>query len=81
MRFSSKPAFNAVIPRSSEVLVATGGGVIALLLFAIALSLSATRERAMACHRSQRSPYDDLSPQLRRAFLSTDYVVATRRPD
>ena len=41
----------------------------------------ATRERAMACHRSQRSPYDDLSPQLRRAFLSTDYVVATRRPD
>ncbi len=35
----------------------------------------ATRERAMACHRSQRSPYDDLSPELRRAFLSTDHVV------
>ena len=36
----------------------------------------ATRERAMACHRSQRSPYDDLSPDLRRAFLTTDFVVA-----
>ena len=36
-----------------------------------------TREQAMACHRSQRSPYDDLSPALRRAFLTTDFVVAT----
>jgi LmbE family N-acetylglucosaminyl deacetylase len=32
------------------------------------------REQAIACHRSQRSPYDGLSHQLRRAFLATDFV-------
>ncbi len=40
----------------------------------------AIREAAMACHRSQRSPYDDLTPELRRAFLTTDYVVTARAP-
>jgi N-acetyl-1-D-myo-inositol-2-amino-2-deoxy-alpha-D-glucopyranoside deacetylase len=34
----------------------------------------ATRERGIACHRSQTSPYEGLSPELRRAFLSTDFV-------
>ena len=33
-----------------------------------------TRERAIACHRSQTSPYEGLSPELRRAFLSTDFI-------
>ena len=32
------------------------------------------RERAIACHRSQTSPYEGLSPELRRAFLSTDFI-------
>ena len=32
------------------------------------------RERAIACHRSQNSPFDGLSAELRRAFLSTDFV-------
>ena len=32
------------------------------------------RERAIACHRSQKSPFDGLSVELRRAFLSTDFV-------
>ena len=32
------------------------------------------RERAIACHRSQKSPYEGLSPELRRAFLSTDFI-------
>jgi LmbE family N-acetylglucosaminyl deacetylase len=32
------------------------------------------RVRAIACHRSQRSPFEDLSPDLRRAFLSTTFV-------
>ncbi len=36
------------------------------------------REAAMACHRSQRSPYDDLTPELRHAFLTADYVVTAR---
>jgi LmbE family N-acetylglucosaminyl deacetylase len=35
----------------------------------------AVREAAIACHRSQASPYDGLSPDLRRAFLATDHVV------
>lgn len=35
----------------------------------------AVREEAIACHRSQASPYDDLSPELRRAFLTVDHVV------
>lgn len=33
------------------------------------------RERAIACHRSQHSPYESLSSDLRRRFLSTDHVV------
>lgn len=33
-----------------------------------------TRERGIACHRSQTSPFEGLSPELRRAFLSTDFV-------
>jgi N-acetyl-1-D-myo-inositol-2-amino-2-deoxy-alpha-D-glucopyranoside deacetylase len=37
-------------------------------------ALLAVRERAIACHRSQRSPFDGLSPQLRRAFLATDFI-------
>lgn len=32
------------------------------------------RERAISCHRSQASPFDGLSPELRRAFLSTDHL-------
>ncbi|HUP74938.1 MAG TPA: PIG-L deacetylase family protein [Acidimicrobiales bacterium] len=32
------------------------------------------REQAIACHRSQSSPYDGLSPELRRAFLATDFI-------
>jgi N-acetyl-1-D-myo-inositol-2-amino-2-deoxy-alpha-D-glucopyranoside deacetylase len=36
------------------------------------------RERAIACHRSQRSPYEGLSLELRRAFLATDFVEINR---
>ena len=34
----------------------------------------AVREEAIACHRSQASPYDGLSPDLRRAFLTVDHI-------
>ncbi|HEU5150197.1 MAG TPA: PIG-L deacetylase family protein [Iamia sp.] len=37
-------------------------------------SVLAVREEAIACHRSQASPYDGLSPDLRRAFLTIDHV-------
>jgi LmbE family N-acetylglucosaminyl deacetylase len=33
------------------------------------------REEAIARHRSQRSPFEDLSPELRREFLGTDHVM------
>jgi N-acetyl-1-D-myo-inositol-2-amino-2-deoxy-alpha-D-glucopyranoside deacetylase len=33
------------------------------------------REAAMAEHRSQVSPYEGLSPELRRAFLATDHFA------
>jgi LmbE family N-acetylglucosaminyl deacetylase len=39
------------------------------------------RESAMAEHRSQASPFDGLSDELRRAFLTTDHLVrVTLRP-
>jgi LmbE family N-acetylglucosaminyl deacetylase len=34
-----------------------------------------TRVAAIALHRSQRSPFDDLSTELRELFLSTDHLV------
>lgn len=37
------------------------------------------RERAIACHRSQASPFDDLPEGLRDRFLDTDYVVDATR--
>ncbi len=37
----------------------------------------AVREAAIACHRSQASPYDGLSRELHRAFLATDHVVVS----
>jgi LmbE family N-acetylglucosaminyl deacetylase len=40
-----------------------------------ASAVLAVREAAIACHRSQASPFDGLSPELRRAFLSVDHVV------
>lgn len=40
------------------------------------------RERAIACHRSQASPFDGLPRDLRRRFLTTDHVVvAAAAPD
>ena len=47
LRFSTRPAFDAAISRSAEKFVAAGGGLISLLLFGIALSLSTTRARAL----------------------------------
>ena len=40
----------------------------------------ATRRAAMACHRSQRSPYDDMSDELRDAFLADDHLVRIAPP-
>jgi N-acetyl-1-D-myo-inositol-2-amino-2-deoxy-alpha-D-glucopyranoside deacetylase len=34
------------------------------------------RERAIAAHRSQRSPFEDLSPELRRSFLINTHLIA-----
>lgn len=40
--------------------------------------VAAVREEAIACHRSQASPYDGLSPELRRAFLTVDHIREVR---
>lgn len=34
------------------------------------------RERAITAHRSQRSPFEDLSPDLRRSFLVDTHLIA-----
>jgi LmbE family N-acetylglucosaminyl deacetylase len=39
------------------------------------------REAAMAEHRSQASPFDGLSDDLRRAFLTTDHLARVVLPD
>jgi signal transduction histidine kinase/DNA-binding response OmpR family regulator len=48
MVFDTKPAFEAIIPRWPAALTGVGGGLLSLLLFGIVLSLSTTRERALA---------------------------------
>ena len=48
LKFASKPAFEATLPKGSAALVGIGGGLISLLLFGIACSLSTTRARAVA---------------------------------
>lgn len=39
------------------------------------------RERAIACHLSQASPFDRLPPALRHRFLTTDHVVEVALTD
>ena len=72
LNYSSKPAFNAVVPRSSEMLVAAGGGVISLLLFGIALSLSTTRARA-------RAMANDMTEAFRRANSELQKEIQDRQ--
>ena len=38
-------------------------------------AVAAIRERAIACHLSQASPFDGLPPALRHRLLTTDHVV------
>lgn len=40
----------------------------------------ATREAAIAVHRSQRSPYDGLPDDLRRAFLGREHLIRVNPP-
>jgi N-acetyl-1-D-myo-inositol-2-amino-2-deoxy-alpha-D-glucopyranoside deacetylase len=40
----------------------------------------AEREAAIAAHRSQTSPFEGLSPELREAFLGTDHLVRVPVP-
>ena len=48
LQFTTTPAFDAKIPRDLSTLVGVSGGLISLLLFGIAWSLSRTREHALA---------------------------------
>ena len=47
LQFTTRPAYDAAIPRSLERLVLAGGGLISVLLFGIVSSLSSTRARAL----------------------------------
>jgi PAS domain S-box-containing protein len=64
LQFSSRPAFNKVVSHGSDWLVAAGGGLISLLLFGIALSLSATRERALSMADRMTQTLRDTNRQL-----------------
>src|ERR1019366_10187878 len=66
LRYSSKPAFNALVPRSPEMLVAAAGGVISLLLFGIALSLSTTRARAVAMANDMTAAFRQANAELQK---------------
>ena len=66
LHYSSKPSFNALIPRSPETLVAGGGSVISLLLFGIALLLSATRARAVAMANDMTRAFREANLQLQK---------------
>ncbi len=68
LRYTTKPAFNAAMPRSSEMLVAAGGGVISLLLFGIALSLSTTRARAVAMADDMTRAFREANVRLQKEF-------------
>jgi PAS domain S-box-containing protein len=48
MEFATRPGFEATVPKGTPALVAAGGVVLSLLLAGIVLSLSTTRERALA---------------------------------
>ena len=69
LHYTSTPAFNAVVPRSSEMFVAVSGGVISLLLFGIALSLSATRERALAMANEMTQAFRNANIGLQKEIL------------
>jgi len=77
LRYTSKPAFNATVPRSSEMLVAAGGGVISLLLFGIALSLSTTRARAVAMAGDMTRAFREANVRLQKEI--TDRQRMERR--
>jgi PAS domain S-box-containing protein len=66
LRYSSKPAFNALVPRSPEMLVAAAGGVISLLLFGIALSLSTTRARAVVMANDMTAAFRQANTELQK---------------
>jgi PAS domain S-box-containing protein len=64
LRFNSRPGFDAAIPRFTERFVAVGGGLISLLLFGIALVLSATRARALIMATEMTAAFRDANARL-----------------
>ena len=64
LHFTSKPAFDAAISRTTDRLAAIAGGMISLLLFAIALSLSATRDRAQRMATEMTAAFRNANARL-----------------
>ena len=85
LRFSTRPAFDAAISRGAEKLVAAGGGLISLLLFGIALSLTTTRARALAMAKDMTMAFRAANERLQKEIaerqhtqrrIATQYAVA-----
>ena len=85
LHYSSRPAFDAAISRGAEKLVAAGGGLISLLLFGIAVSLSTTRARALAMAKEMTIAFRTANERLQREIaerqhtqrrIATQYEVA-----
>jgi PAS domain S-box-containing protein len=72
LKFASTPAFEAAVPKGSATLVGLGGGLISLLLFAIAGSLSTTRARALAMA-------SDMTATLRGTNARLEREISERR--
>ena len=74
LRFTATPAFEATISRGLEVLVAVGGGLISLLLFGIALSLSSTRARAVAMAGEMTAAFREANGRLETEIKDREYT-------
>jgi PAS domain S-box-containing protein len=72
LQFTTKPAFDATVTHGSQTMMAISGGVISLLLFGIALSLSTTRARAQAMAR-------DMTAAFRKANASLEEEIRVRQ--
>lgn len=69
VRFSSKPSFEATIPRALSTLFGLGGVVVSLSLFGIAWSLTSTRQRALAIAWDMTGALRQTNEQLQRVIV------------
>jgi PAS domain S-box-containing protein len=74
LRFTATPEFDASISHGLELLVAAGGGLISLLLFGIALSLSSTRASAVAMANEMTTAFREANTRLQKEIQEREYI-------